>query len=162
MTKTGWALSILTLLIIIAAVVLFVLPSNTKAPTTTNGQATTTPRTSDAAGMADLIVVDSPKPGDTISSTTVTITGKARGTWYFEASFPIEVVASTFGEAITIGQGHAEALSDWMTEDFVPFTATIELSKGPEKSQVVVVLKNANPSGDPVRDMELGIVVVPK
>ncbi len=159
MNKTGWVLAIVGILIIIAAIILFVLPGNTKAPTV-DGTATTTPRTSNAAGMADLIVVDSPKPGDTISSTTVTITGKARGTWYFEASFPIEVEANTFGGSEIIGQGHAEAQGNWMTEDFVPFTATIKLSKAPEKSQVVLVLKNDNPSGDPARDLKLRIPVV--
>lgn len=38
----------------------------------------------------DLIRITTPRPNDTIKS-LVTIEGEARGTWFFEASFPIKL-----------------------------------------------------------------------
>jgi hypothetical protein len=90
----------------------------------------------------DLIVVDNPRPNTNIKS-PLTITGKARGRWFFEASFPISLVDINNQEiAFTI----AQAQTDWMTENFVPFTAKLiipETLSGPVK----LILKKDNPSG---------------
>ena len=69
----------------------------------------------------DLIVLDSPKPNEVITSPLI-ITGKARGPWYFEASFPLKLLDADRKE---IARGMARAQSDWMTEDFVPFKAEL-------------------------------------
>lgn len=96
---------------------------------------------------SDLIHVVSPQSGSTISS-PVTITGEARGTWYFEASFPIVVVD---WDGKIIGTGHAQANGDWMTTEFVPFTATVTFDKpanvGPQSIRGSIILKNDNESG---------------
>ena len=113
---------------------------------------TTTTETSDSQvvevaeelSKADLIQVDSPMPGDQIVS-PITITGKARGTWYFEASFPITILD---GNGKILGQGHAEAKSDWMTNEFVPFTATITFTKSTTTTGAILLEKD-NPSGLP-------------
>lgn len=96
---------------------------------------------------ADLIRVELPFPG-AVTGKEFAITGEARGTWYFEASFPIDVLD---GEGNVIATGHAEAQGDWMTENFVPFKAEIKIPDtftGP----ATLVLKNDNPSGEPERD----------
>lgn len=116
--------------------------------------------------VSDLITVDSPRPNDTVKS-PLTITGRARGTWYFEAQFPIKIVEYGTSEADTvdsksaeIGTGNAKATSDWMTEDFVPFTATIEFSKPANQNpNGAIILKNDNPSGDPANDKQLIIPI---
>ena len=76
--------------------------------------------------------------------------GEARGNWYFEASFPIEVRDSA-GTVIGTGIGQPVGGADWMTEDFVPFSAEIEI---PETfiGEAVLTLKNDNPSGLPEND----------
>lgn len=107
------------------------------------------------AGIPDLITVNAPTINSKVES-PLTLTGSARGTWYFEASFPIEVRNSV---GTVIATGHAEATSDWMTEDFVPFTATITFPAQPAGSTGTVVLKNDNPSGDPARDKSVVIPV---
>src|SRR3989344_3102384 len=73
----------------------------------------------------NLIVLESPLPNSVITS-PLQVSGKARGTWYFEASFPIILVD---WDGLIIAEGYATALSDWMTEDFVPFQATLEFEK---------------------------------
>jgi hypothetical protein len=106
-------------------------------------------------GIADLITVDSPTTGQKISS-PVTLTGQARGTWYFEASFPINVLDQNGN---TIGQGHAEAQSDWMTADFVPFKATVTFtSPGAGKAGTVRLMKD-NPSGLPENDNHVDLPI---
>src|SRR3989344_2213452 len=77
---------------------------------------------SNATQYKDLIRVTSPKPGDVVTSPLV-IKGEARGTWFFEASFPVNL---TNWDGLIISEHFAQAKSDWMTEDYVPFEATIE------------------------------------
>ncbi len=101
------------------------------------------------------IVVSSPVLQSVVSS-PMRISGEARGTWYFEASFPIVLLDSN-GNQIAIG--HAEAQGEWMTENFVPFVATLPFSS-PTTRDGVLVLKNDNPSGDPIRDKEVRIPVL--
>ncbi len=96
---------------------------------------------------ADLIVVENPTPGS-VTGKEFSVVGEARGTWYFEASFPIEVRDANGN---VIASGHAEAQSDWMTESFVPFSASISV---PESfiGEAVLVLMNDNPSGLPEKN----------
>ncbi len=93
---------------------------------------------------ADLIRLTNPTPGSVVGK-TLTVMGEARGTWYFEASFPIEV-RDTMGTVIATGIGQPVGGADWMTEDFVPFSSTITV---PESfiGEAVLVLMNDNPSG---------------
>lgn len=74
---------------------------------------------------ADLIKIASPRPNDTIAS-PVTITGQARGTWFFEGEFPV-FIYDILNQLI--GQGSATAQGEWMTEEFVAFEATLEFTK---------------------------------
>lgn len=96
---------------------------------------------------ADLITVDTPYPGS-VTGKTFAVKGKARGTWYFEASFPV-VILDKDGNRLAAVPAQAEG--NWMTTEFVPFTANITVPNtyiGP----ATVVLKKDNPSGDPSRD----------
>lgn len=95
---------------------------------------------------SDLVKISSPQSGDKVTS-PLTVSGEARGNWYFEASAPVRVYSSS-GELI--GQGHVEAQGDWMTTDFVPFKGTIDFTK-PTTSSGAVEFINDNPSGDPTK-----------
>lgn len=95
---------------------------------------------------ADVIRVTLPTPG-AVTGKEFKVVGEARGTWFFEASFPIEVVATN---SATLATGIAQAQSDWMTTNFVPFSADITVPAtytGP----ATIVLHNDNPSGDPAK-----------
>ncbi len=104
----------------------------------------------------NLIVVDSPRPNQTISS-PLTIKGKARGNWFFEASFPVVL---TNWDGLIIASGVAKAEGDWMTAEFVPFTAKLIFENPDYKNNGVLILKKDNPSGLPENDDALEIPVL--
>ena len=96
---------------------------------------------------AELIKVELPFPG-AVTGKEFTVKGEARGTWYFEASFPIDVLDA---EGNVLVSTHAEAQSDWMTEEFVPFKAEVKVPDT-YTGAAVLLLKNDNPSGEPEQD----------
>jgi len=105
----------------------------------------------------DLINLTSPRPGQNISSPLL-INGEARGSWYFEASFPIELYDANNN---LIGQTVAQAQEDWMTEDFVPFEAELNFNYSASIVGTTgnLVLKKDNPSGLPENDDQLSLPI---
>jgi hypothetical protein len=107
-----------------------------------------------APDKSDLIRVTTPKPGDLVTS-PIAITGEARGTWYFEASFPVKLLDADGNEVAAF---HAQALGDWMTTDFVPFSASLPFVT-PKTATGTLVLQKDNPSGLPEHDDQITIPV---
>jgi len=97
-----------------------------------------------ATEKADLIRVDNPQPNQVIIS-PLTITGQARGFWFFEAQFPVKLLDDN-GEQITATTAFAQG--EWMTNNFVPFTATLEFEI-PQGSVGTLILEKDNPSDLP-------------
>jgi Immunoglobulin-like domain of bacterial spore germination len=108
------------------------------------------------ATVTDLIHVTSPVSHQSISSPIV-IEGEARGSWFFEASFPVVLVD---WDGVIIAQGVATAQSDWMTTDFVPFKATLTFKNPTYKNTGALILKKDNPSGLPEHDNALEIPII--
>lgn len=110
---------------------------------------------------ADLITLTSPVPNGVVASPLV-VTGQARGYWFFEASFPVVL---TNWDGLIIAQGIATAKGDWMTEEFVPFSATLEfVSPYPAGAEDFMkrgslILQKDNPSGLPENDNALEIPI---
>ena len=105
----------------------------------------------------DLIQVYNPQPNDTILSPLI-VEGKARGYWFFEGDFPIQLIDDK-GNIIT--NTFAQTKSDWMTENFVPFEATISFPGFFEKTkQGKLILIKDNPSGLPEHDARIEIPVI--
>lgn len=103
---------------------------------------------------ADLIVVDTPFPGS-VTGKEFSVVGKARGTWFFEASFPIELIDKD-GNQLAVAV--AQAQSDWMTTEFVPFKADFKVPQsyiGP----ATLILKKDNPSGLPENDASISFPI---
>jgi len=98
----------------------------------------------------DLIILNNPLPNQNVTSPLL-IEGRARGSWYFEASFPINLYDENNN---LIGQAVARAQGDWMTGNYVPFKAEINFNQA-TSSQGTIVLKKDNPSGLPEYDNEL-------
>lgn len=90
----------------------------------------------------DLIQVETPRANEIISSPLV-IKGKARGAWFFEASFPVNLYD---GNGQLLAATTAQAKEDWTSEDFVPFEAKLEFLP-PETGKGTLVLEKDNPSG---------------
>jgi hypothetical protein len=108
----------------------------------------------EAVVMNDKVEVFSLRPGDIIQS-PLTIKGRARGYWFFEASFPVRVQDAS---GTDLGSDIATAQDEWMTEEFVPFTATVEFSE-PAGGFGFVVLQKDNPSGLPEHADEVRVPV---
>jgi hypothetical protein len=102
-----------------------------------------------------LIYVDNIISGQKIQS-PLKISGQARGVWFFEASFPIVL---TNWDGVIIAEGIATANSEWMTEDFVSFTATLNFVKPSLYNSGNLILQKDNPSGMPEFDDALEINV---
>lgn len=171
-------LIIVTLTLVIALGVWWLFNANRSAPITTfeecvasgNPVMESHPRQCHAGGQnfiefigneiekADLIRISTPRPNQKISSPLI-ITGEARGNWFFEASFPVVL---TDWDGKIIAQGIAQAKSDWMTTDFVPFesTLTFTVDKNAYSNHGSLILRKDNPSGLPQYDDALEIPIV--
>ena len=103
---------------------------------------------------SEMIEVAGPANNAQITS-PLTLTGRARGPWYFESSFPIELQDNN-GAVIVVTT--AQAQGEWMTENWVPFTSTLTFPAQPAGSLGKIVFKRDNPSGEPANDMS---IVVP-
>jgi hypothetical protein len=106
------------------------------------------------AATRDMIFVSNPYPGAVVGK-TFKITGEARGNWYFEASFPVEVRGKNNE---VLAQLPAQAQGDWMTTNFVPFSVDITVPQsyiGP----ATIILHKDNPSGLPENDAMLSIPI---
>lgn len=101
---------------------------------------------------ADLRVTE-PQPRAIVKS-PLTVTGEARGTWYFEASFPVQLLDEQGSLIVMIP---AQAEGDWMTTDFVPFSVTLNFET--DAKMGTLVLMKDNPSGLPEHAAEVRIPV---
>lgn len=111
-------------------------------------------RTFGPSYKANLIVVDGLKIGDEVSS-PLTITGRARGYWFFEASFPVQLVDAN---GKLVANGVAQAQADWMTTDFVPYKVTLTFGRADTATGTLVFTKD-NPSGLPQNDDHMSLPV---
>jgi hypothetical protein len=106
---------------------------------------------------SNLIRVYNPQPNQELTS-PLSVTGEARGYWFFEATFPIKLLDKN-GNIIV--QSFAQAQGEWMTENFVPFSAQLNFTVS-ETQKGTLVLKKDNPSDLPQNDDELRVPVVLK
>jgi hypothetical protein len=74
--------------------------------------------------------------------------------WYFEAVFPVKLVDD---QGNMLVETHADAQGDWMTEDFVPFKATLTFTTTAERGKLI--LQKDNPSGMPENDASIEVPV---
>ncbi len=101
-----------------------------------------------------MITVTSPLPGSSLES-ALTITGKARGYWFFEASFPVRALDK---DGNTLALAPAQAIGDWMTTEHVPFSVTLQIPES-YAGPITLVLANDNPSGLPENDRSISFKV---
>lgn len=106
------------------------------------------------AALPDLIELRSPLP-DGLLRSPVTIEGRARGPWFFEASFPVYLLDAS-GD--TIARIPAQADGEWMTREFVPFRATLAFVAPASRTGTLILAKD-NPSGLPEHAAELRVAV---
>jgi len=108
----------------------------------------------DPAALPDRIELMTPLP-DAIIQSPLTLEGRARGSWFFEASFPVYLLDAG-GDTIAVIP--ATAQGQWMTQEFVPFKATLSFTP-PASPTGTLVLAKDNPSGLPEHAAELRVPI---
>jgi len=106
------------------------------------------------AGFDNLLKISEPTANQAVSS-PLAVKGEARGTWFFEGSFPVKLLDSNGQELFS---GQAQAQGDWMTENFVPFVVTVEFPKN-LSGDGKLILKKDNPSGLPANEAQVELPV---
>ena len=111
---------------------------------------------------ADLIKVSSPV-GMSVVTTPLTLTGEARGGWFFEAVAPVTIVN---WDGLIIAECFVTAAGDWMTSEFVPFTGELSFVSPYKEGDPdfmkrgAVIFKKDNPSGLPENDDAVEIPIL--
>ena len=144
--KKSIIISILIIILLIIVALVFDFGRNSSAPVTM------------ATSTESFIQVVAPKDNQTVGN-PIKVSGKARGSWFFEGSFPIQLVDSSGN---VIGQGIATSTQPWMTEDFIDFSAEISYTKATSTKRALLVLKKDNPSGNPDLDRSVFVPVILK
>ena len=109
----------------------------------------------DERALDDLIRVTAPVENAVISSPFV-VRGDARGTWFFEGSFPVALYDAD-GKLLDESFGHSP--ESWMTPEFIPFESTVEWT-APTGTEAWLELALDNPAGDEGTDRAVRIPVV--
>ena len=139
---------ILALIFLVAALAGLWYISQKNEPTTPSGSDITWVNADE-----NMITLELVRPGVNVLP-KFTVTGSARGPWYFEASFPVEILDK---DGKRLDMEPALAIGDWMTEEFVPFR--VELDVGTYSGPATIVLHKSNASGEPERDASMSVPV---
>lgn len=127
------------------------LRSMKNTPTPIGHQPTNTTYTSEK-GVS--MVVTKPAERARVAS-PLTIEGKVPGSWSFEAQFSVQLRDSS---GAVIAQSPASLQGDWMTDQLVPFTATLNFTS-PRSKEGTLRLEKANPSDLPANSDSVSIPV---
>lgn len=153
--------AIISLIIVLAIIFIFTFnsctmltPADTTSKETSIKEQESIETETTTKDTSDQIKVTKPLPDQFVES-PLTIEGEARGTWFFEATFPVKLL-DVKGEVIA--SNPAQAQDDWMTEDFVLFKAELIFEK-PSTDTGILILKEDNPSGLPENDASIEIPV---
>lgn len=114
-------------------------------------------------GETDLIKLFSLQDGEIIKSPLI-VTGKARGSWFFEADFPVLL---TDWDGLIIAESSAQAQENWMTTDYVSFEAVLVFESpvfpGADEEHFsrrgYLILQKDNPSALPEYDDALEVSI---
>jgi len=90
---------------------------------------------------SDQIVLTAPVR-DAVVTSPLEIRGRARGSWFFEGDFPLTLLD---GRGDAVAQGFASAEGEWMTNEFVPFSAVLRFEP-PHPGRGRLILNKDNPS----------------
>ncbi len=111
---------------------------------------------------ADIIQVETPV-GMAVITSPLSLAGRARGNWFFEASAPVSLVN---WDGLIIAEGIITADGEWMTNEFVPFKGLLEFTSpfkedDPEfMKRGTIILQKDNPSGLSENDDSIEIPVL--
>lgn len=100
------------------------------------------------------VILTSIKANDIISSPLI-IEGQAKGPWFFEATFPVQLVDVNGN---LLAQIALQATEDWMTENYVHFAGQMTFNSG-TNTDGKLIFNNDNPSDLPQNAKSLEVPV---
>lgn len=124
---------------------------DTPSDSPTKPDTTVSPSYESEKGVA--VTVTAPTSGSKVSS-PLQVTGEVPGSWSFEGQFGIRLLDA---QGNKLAEAPATLQEGWMTDNPVPFTATLEFSAPSTKGGTLVIMKS-NPSDLPENN---DTVVVP-
>src|SRR3989344_7044338 len=146
-SRAMWGiLGFIALCIVVLALALFLIP----VPTNDSSAVMR------AGSLSERVMLLTPIPGATVER-VFAVAGEAPGGWYFDASFPINVVSA---EGKMLAELPAQAQSDWMTPEQVPFKALVDV--GEYSGPAILILKRDNPSDMREHDASVSIPITIK
>jgi hypothetical protein len=92
------------------------------------------------------------------SGNSLIVKGAIPGFWYFEAIAQYKIFDNQFNE---IGFGYVQALSDWMTEQRVPFELNISSDTLNYKGKAVLIIQSENVQGDEEGEKKVKRMYIP-
>lgn len=126
-------------------------PKKTTKPTPVQSSL---PVTEYSSLKGEIIKMDLPLANQEISS-PLSVAGQVRGNWSFEGSFPLTLEDAN---GKVLANGFATLNGEWMTTDYVPFTANLIFAKPATKTGKLILRKD-NPSAQTELDDSLEIPV---
>ncbi len=152
-TNIAWLVAIIVIVLGFWAYSKNQQPIVVEAPTVTK---TTTETATSTKDLSDLIVVTAPITDATSSVVNpMEITGKARGFWFFEASFPAKIIDANGTELAVFS---IETTDEWMTTEFVNFSVMIPFATSTTATGKLI-LQKSNLSDLPENAAELVIPI---
>lgn len=100
------------------------------------------------------VIISAPTWGQTVNS-PMTVTGRAKGNWFFEANLPVRLEDQN---GKVLAQKGAQADGEWMTTDYVSFSVVLEFAQ-PSTEYGRLVIEKDNPSGLPQNDASYAIPI---
>jgi hypothetical protein len=155
--KGRYAIGLVVLALLAGLAFLKMDRENTPAPVVEEkeGEEEVTPEITYTNSSADLVVVELPFPGAVVGK-DFSVIGKARGTWFFEASFPLLLLDK---DGAVLAQSYAMTADEWMTTEFVNFKGDFKVPEyyiGP----ATLILSKDNPAGEPRFDASLSFPII--
>jgi hypothetical protein len=147
------AVVLAVIILVLLGILVFVQP--VRSPTIQQNASSTVSQAPPAVSSDGRLTVTAPLLNGAIASPLVAHGSVTGGGWFFEASFPVKVLD---GDGSVLGQGTAQAESDWMTTGTVPFSTNIVFT-APHYATGTVVFSKDNPSGAPENAGELRVPV---
>jgi hypothetical protein len=125
------------------------------APATHTTSTAETDNPEPATSLDGNVRVSAPNAEDLVTSPARVAGNVTGGGWFFENTFPVKVLD---GDGKVLGQGQAQALTDWESTGTVPFAAVIPFA-APRFAAGSIVLSRDNPSGLPQNGQSFSIPV---
>ncbi len=153
-SQTRWLLlTVFSVLIVLSA--LFYATTRTREVALPQTPTSTPPTPTPEPTPTTSIVVTTPLANAVVTGPLI-IEGQASGPWFFEASFPVEI---RLANGQIVAQAPAQALSNWMTTDAVPFQAVLQFNVTSTQA-ATLILRNSNASGLPENDAEFSFPII--